>query len=123
MNDILQVLADVLFLNKCCVGVVILVVFVLVVLLGLWLVWCILVDQLQGMVDVDMLNVVVKIIVWLVELNVCEGDWVVVGQVLFVFDSFEVLVKEEQVYGVLDVVWVVVDKVDVGVCSEDICVV
>lgn len=31
------------------------------------------------MVDVDMLNVVVKIIVWLVELNVCEGDWVVVG--------------------------------------------
>lgn len=75
------------------------------------------------MVDVDMINVVVKIIVCVVELKVCEGDCVQFGQVLFLFDSFEVVVKEQQVYGVLVVVQVVVDKVDEGVCSEDICVV
>jgi HlyD family secretion protein len=97
-----------------------LVVFLAVIVAGLWLATRKPADLVQGMADADTLNVSAKITARVATLLVREGDTVKAGQVLFELDSPEVLAKERQVAALLEAAQAQASKADEGARAEDI---
>lgn len=100
--------------------IIVLCVFAIVVIVGLWLATRPADDVVQGMVDVDTVNVSAKITARISRLLVREGDTVQAGQLLFELDSPEVLARERQVAAVVAAAKAQADKAEEGARREDI---
>lgn len=90
------------------------------VVMGLWLAWRPVPDQLQGIVDARELRVASKITGRLAQIHVAEGERVEAGQLLATIDSPEALAKEEQVSAAVDAAQSQADKAEAGARSTDI---
>lgn len=91
-----------------------------VVVLGLWLAYRPVPEQIQGMVDTDEINVATKLPSRVEKLLVQEGDHVSAGQVLVELSSPEVTAKQQQAEGMLSSAEALQSRTGKGPRSEDV---